>query len=407
MRILHVLDHSIPLQSGYSFRSRAILFQQRALGWSTYHLTGPKHSIDELNTPLQETVDGLLFYRTRAEQSLFSRIPFLNQLSVIRVLAKRLEQVADKVKPDIIHAHSPVLNGLAARTVSQKLGVPLVYEVRGFWEDAAVSHGTYKQKSLQYLIARNLETWTANRADAVICICDGIKGDLIERGVPENKITIVRNAVDPERFKVSSNDDPSLKSSLGLNTDTIIGFVGSFYAYEGLDLLLEAMPRLLSAKADVKLLLVGGGQELENLRRRAVKMGLADAIVFTGRVPHNEIERYYSLIDILCYPRLPMRLTELVTPLKPLEAMAQHKMFIASDIGGHRELLNDEDDISLFRAGNAEALASKLLFLLDNRRLWKDILDRRRNYVANKRSWEATVSCYSPVYNNLIALDPL
>jgi glycosyltransferase involved in cell wall biosynthesis len=181
VRVLHVLDHSIPLQSGYTFRSRAIINEQRALGWQTCHVTSPKHNPDNA-VPEHETVDGIEFYRCQPLSGLFARLPVLGQLAVIRVLTRRLVEVARREKPDVIHAHSPALNGVAAIRAGRKLGIPVVYEVRGFWEDAAVSHGTSTEGGLRYRLTRAMETWALRRADAVTCICEGIRGDLVERG---------------------------------------------------------------------------------------------------------------------------------------------------------------------------------------------------------------------------------
>jgi PEP-CTERM/exosortase A-associated glycosyltransferase len=314
---------------------------------------------------------------------------------------RRLQAVAKLVEPDILHAHSPALNGAATLAIGRRLNIPTVYEVRGFWEDAAVSHGTSREHGMRYRLTQSLETFVLKRVDAVTCICNGIKNDLIRRGIPGKKITIVPNAVDPARFKINSRRDPDLESALGLSDRPVIGFIGSFYAYEGLHLLLDAMPYLLKTHPGLKLLLVGGGQELDSLKAKVQEGGLQRAVVFTGRVPHDQIERYYSLIDIMCYPRLPMRLTELVTPLKPLEAMAQKKMVIASDIGGHLELISDGNTGVLFKAGSASDLADKLLYLLDHREKWPPIVKSARTYIERERSWTASVARYARVYDAL------
>ena len=161
MKILHVLDHSIPLQSGYAFRTLSILTHQRALGWETYHLTTPKHTKPYAPS---ETVDGWDFYRTKAPDGFASKLPVLGELAQIDATTKRLREVADEVKPDILHAHSPVLNALPAISVGRERKIPVVYEVRAFWEDAGVSHGTYREWGLRYRMTRMLETWALRRA---------------------------------------------------------------------------------------------------------------------------------------------------------------------------------------------------------------------------------------------------
>ena len=147
MRILHFLDHSIPLQSGYTFRTRSILLAQRARGWETFHITGGKHG--DFTDPVEE-IDGLQFYRTPKPAGLFARLPVLNQLVVANNLYRRACEVIEKIRPDILHAHSPSLNGLAALRAGRRYGIPVVYEIRAFWEDAAVDHGTSKEDGLRY-----------------------------------------------------------------------------------------------------------------------------------------------------------------------------------------------------------------------------------------------------------------
>jgi len=401
MHVLHVLDHSIPLQSGYTFRTRAILSQQRALGWKTTQLTSPKHNQGNA-VPAEERVDGFDFYRSPQPRGLLARLPVLGQWSVIRVLTARLVEVAKTAKPDLIHAHSPALNGVAAVRAGRALGIPVVYEVRGFWEDAAVSHGTSKEWGLRYRLGRAMETWVLKRADAVTCICEGIRGDLVQRGISPDKITIVPNAVDASRFQPVGARDQALERSLNLEGKTVIAFIGSFYDYEGLDLLVEAMPRLLVANPDIRLLLVGGGQVADDIKAQVSRLGLEDKVVMTGRVPHDEVESYYALTDVLVYPRKSMRLTELVTPLKPLEAMAQKSMFLASDVGGHKELVRDGITGTLFRADDVEDLVSSLLRLLAIEDQWPSIRNAGRDFVENERNWVNSVANLKPVYQRLV-----
>ncbi|MFT4517636.1 MAG: PEP-CTERM/exosortase A-associated glycosyltransferase [Halioglobus sp.] len=400
MRVLHVLDHSIPLQSGYTFRTRAILKEQRNLGWTTLQLTGPKHNQGEA-LPATEEVDGLEFYRCRETSGFMARLPVLGQWSVIEVLTRRLIEVARDEKPDVIHAHSPALNGVAAIRAGRKLGIPVVYEVRGFWEDAAVSHGTSSEGGLRYRLTRGMETWVLKNADAATCICEGIRSDLVSRGIPVDKITIVANAVDASRFQPVGARDQTIENDLGLVGKEVVAFIGSFYDYEGLDLLIAAMPKLLEARPKVKLLLVGGGQVVDAIKAQIQQLGLQDSVIMTGRVPYEEVEGYYSVTDVLVYPRKSMRLTDLVTPLKPLEAMAQKSMFVASDVGGHKELVRDGVNGTLFEADNVDDLVSTLLNLFEAQDSWPAIRDAGRQFVEQERTWTNSVANLKAVYQRL------
>lgn len=406
MRILHIFDHSIPLHSGYTFRSRAILREQRRIGWDTAHVTSPKHAAELARqgkpTPAEEEVEGLRFYRTALPQGMLARLPVMDQLMMVNALSARLSEVIPLVRPDVIHAHSPALNGLAALRAARRFNLPLVYEVRAFWEDAAVDHGTCREGDARYRATRALETHVLKHAAAVTCICEGLRGDIVARGIAADKITVIPNAVDIELFQLGGKADESLAQSLGLDGKTVLGFIGSFYAYEGLSLLLDAMPAMSARLPDIRLLLVGGGKEEEALKQQARALGIADKVIFTGRVPHAEVQRYYDLIDVLVYPRLSMRLTDLVTPLKPLEAMAQGRLVIASDVGGHRELIRDGETGCLFRAGDARHLADTVLHLLAARQLWPAVRAAARHFVEQERNWPASVSSYRQVYLALV-----
>ena len=395
LRILHVFDHSLPLHSGYTFRSANILREQRKLGWETLHITSPK----QINCTLaEEDADGLHFYRTQQPKGLASRLPVLNQWAFMRATEQRLLGLAKTLKPDILHAHSPVLNAWPAIHVGEKLGIPVVYEIRAFWEDAAVDHGTQSEGGIRYRLTKALETAAVRRANQVVTICQGLREDLIARGIPNAKIGVVPNAVDIEHFSLSSGPDPELKSRLGLADCRVIGFLGSFYAYEGLDLLIAALPGILAKAPDVRLLLVGGGPQEANLKAQAAALGLTDKVVFVGRVPHAEVSRYYDLVDLLAYPRHPMRLTELVTPLKPLEAMAQGHLLIASDVGGHKELISDGQTGVLFRAGDSEDLAIKTLATLALADHGAAIRANGRSFVERERNWARSIANYKTIY---------
>lgn len=396
MRILHILDHSIPLHSGYTFRSAAILREQRALGWDTFHLTSPKQG--KVNVGFEE-VDGLRFYRSPVPPAGPSVI---NELRQIRATEVRLTELARELHPDILHAHSPVLNAIPAIRVGRRLGIPVVYEVRAFWEDAAVDHGTTREGSLRYRLTRALETWALRRVDHAFTICEGLRREIVARGIPSERITVIPNAVDIEGFQLSGEPDAAMKAQLGLSGMTVIGFVGSFYAYEGLDLLLDALTGVLARRPELRVLLVGGGPQEAKLMAQAQRLGIADKVIFTGRVPHAEVSRYYDLIDLLAYPRHSMRLTELVTPLKPLEAMAQGRVFVASDVGGHRELIRDGETGRLFSAGSAAALADTLEEMLDQRGRWPAFRAAGRRFVETERNWRRSVANYKDVYSRLI-----
>lgn len=393
MKILHVLDHSIPLHSGYTFRTLSILREQRKLGWETVHLTTPKQGPSKAE---KEEAEGLTFYRTPSTEG-------VGLLAQMRLTAQRLDEIIQQTKPDVIHAHSPVLNALPSQWVGWRLNLPVVYEMRASWEDAAVDHGTTVEGSLRYRISRALESFALKRADHITTICEGLRGDILSRGIPAERITVIPNAVDASSFRFGVEADPALRQRLGLNDAMVIGFAGSFYGYEGLELLLEAARRLLPKHPNLRVLLVGGGPQEAALKAQAESNGLKDRVIFAGRVPHADVQRYYELIDVLAYPRLAIRLTELVTPLKPLEAMAQGRMFVASDVGGHRELIRHGETGFLFPAGDAAALESAIDAVLAKRDAWPRIKAQARRFVEQERTWTTSVARYASVYAGVLS----
>lgn len=395
LRILHVLDHSLPLHSGYTFRTLAILGQQRALGWETLQLTGPKQGG---GLEREEHIDEWMFYRTPPASGVGAKLPIVKYRYLMKALQKRLAEVVETMRPDIIHTHSPVLNALPALAIGRSAGIPVVYEVRAFWEDAAVDQGTAREWGPRYRLTRALETRALQRADAVTTICDGLRGDMLARGIPADKITVIPNAVNLSQFRFTATADAKLMQMYGLTRGNTLGFAGSFYAYEGLDILLRAMPLVLRALPQARLLLLGGGPQEAELRALAIHLDLDRVVHFAGRVPHSEMTRYYSAMDVMVYPRVSRRLTDLVTPLKPLEAMAMGKLVVASDVGGHRELIRDGQNGHLFSAGSHEALAHCLIEQLNAPETWSGVITNGREYVASERTWKASVERYRAVY---------
>lgn len=390
--VLHILDHSAPLHSGYAFRTLAILREQRARGWHTLQLTTPKQGHCDRAC---EEVDGWIFHRTRTGAN-------AGLIAQMHATTRRLDQLVREHAPDVLHAHSPVLNALPALWVGRRHHLPVVYEMRASWEDAAVDHGTTTEGSLRYRVSRALESFALHHSDQITTICEGLRGDIAQRGIPDDRITVIPNAVDVKTFKFGEAGDPDLRRRLELDDATVLGFAGSFYGYEGLSLVMEALVRLLPTQPTLKLLLIGGGPQEANLKAQAASLGLTDRVIFAGRVPHGDVQRYYALIDVLVYPRLPIRLTELVTPLKPLEAMAQGRIFVASDVGGHRELVRHGETGFLFRAGDVAALAQTLTEVLAQRQEWPRLRAQARRFVERERTWADSVARYDAVYQRAL-----
>lgn len=400
-RVLHVLDHSLPLHSGYTFRTRAILKAQEGHGIEVRGITGQRHNLEAAVTGLREEADGLTFHRTPGTPS---GPPPLREMGEVEALTAAILRLADEWRPDIIHAHSPALCGAAAERAARALGIPFVYEIRAFWEDAAVGNLSGTEGNLKYRLTRALETRVAKAADALFTICHGLKDDLAARGIPESRINVMPNGVDLSLFGDPPPRDNALAGELGIAPGApVIGYIGSFYAYEGVDDLIAAMPILRRTNPDARLLLVGAGPMDEAWRTAAAALPEPEAVIFAGRVPHTAVERYYSLIDVLAYPRKAQRLTDLVTPLKPLEAMAQRRLVAASSVGGHRELIEDGVTGTLFAPDDPAACAAALATLLDNRADWDAMRARAVDHVRTRHDWAENARRYLSVYHLLLA----
>jgi len=400
VRILHVLDHSLPLQSGYVSRTLGIVNEQRARNWEPVLMTTPRQNRGDANV---EDISGWRFHRTPAPNGVLSRTPVVNYMREMQATARKLSDLIDQTKPDIVHAHSPALNGLPALWAAHPKGVPVVYEVRALWEEAGVEAGTVRPGSLRYRASRSLESYVLHRADAVAVLCEGVRQEVLSRGVPESKLVVIPNAVDLTGFSPERKRDAALARKLGLEGAIVLGFIGSFYEYEGLDVLLQALPQARAQVPELKLLLVGGGPHEADLKRMAAEMNLNKAVVFTGRVPFAEVERYYDLVDLFVYPRRKSRLTDLVTPIKPIEAMAKERVVLASDCGGHKEIVTHRLNGLLFASDDANALADGIVAAVQDQEAWPLMGKNAREYVIRERTWATSVDRYEPVYERLTA----
>lgn len=400
MRVLHVLDHSLPYFSGYSFRSDYIIRTQQRLGLQPVVVTSPKH--EDFNEAC-ETRDGIDYYRL-AWPSFFvlpkpHSVPLLKQAACVSELAKQLTRLAAELKVDLLHAHSPSLNGLAASRAARQLGLPYVYEVRYYEEDAAVERGKFKFNSPLYRLSRRLEWEALKRADRVVTICESLRDDLQARGVPAAKLFQAPNGVDTNVFTPREPDE-ELIARYQLQGQTVIGFIGSFYVYEGLEILLAAVLRLLEQRPDVTLLLAGAG-EVETRLRARVPADKRAQLIFAGKVPHSQVNAYYSVMDVLAYPRLRARLNELTTPLKPLEAMAMQRAVIGSRVGGLCELIREGETGVLVEPENVEALTQGLLQLVVDKAKRERLAQQAREFAVRERDWERIVERYFEIYGGL------
>jgi PEP-CTERM/exosortase A-associated glycosyltransferase len=410
MRVLHVLHHSVPYLDGYCIRSKQIVDFERCIGLDVRVLTSAQHEVEVERAPgarpEPERIDGVTYYRTPLPDGSISRAsrrtPFAREGSMMTALARSLRRVLAREKVDLIHTHSPVLCGLPAVMIASQRRIPMVYEVRGFWEDGFVGGRWSSEHALRYKIARRLETLVFRRANAVIAISQHMLSDIETRGIPSGKLHLVPNGVDTTRFAPIAKDS-ALLDKHRLRGRPVVGFIGSFYQFEGLESLLESMTHVRRQLPEARLLLVGGGEQEALIPRRVRDLGLDNEVIVTGRVPHSQIAGYYSVMDVLVYPRLRNRTTDLTTPLKPLEAMAMGKTVLGSDVGGIRELLANGAVGTLFEAGDSRQLADRIVCLLTDGASRERLAEKGRDYVLRERGWDRLVLKYQDLYRSLVA----
>lgn len=396
MSILQIFDQTAPLISGYSMRSKYITDSLKRLDVDVKVISSPIFLYKEQN----ELINNVSYQRCTIDHwHVIQKIPLLKEYSIIQALKKGIRHQWDQ-NIKLIDAHSSVLNGIAASKFAKKYQVPFLYEIRALWEDAAVDQGKTSEGSLRYKLTRDLETHLIDKADKITTICDGLKKDIIQRGVREDKIEVIPNGVDTDIFQ-PRDPDATLIQKLNLDHCIVFGFIGTFFLFEGLELLIKAAKQILIKRKDVKFLLVGAGREEASLKKMVTEMGSAKHFIFTGRVNHDDIQKYYSVVDVLVYPRVSKRITELVTALKPLEAMALKKIIIASNVGGMKELIHDGKTGLLFKAGDVNELARKCLYVLDNLSEVKKMGEEARQYVLKERNWMNISKRYLKIFSEL------
>ena len=253
---------------------------------------------------------------------------------------------------------------------------------------------------MEYRLAAGLETEAASVASRVIALTDALKAELVRRGVDPEKISVVPNGVDTSRFRPMSRD-ASLARDLGIGNETVIGYVGSIVDYEGLGLLVEAAARLSEERSDFVVLIVGDGAEYENLKTQVHLLGIDRFFRFVGRVPHNQVEKYYSIVDITPFPRLSVPVCEMVSPLKPFEAMAMGKVVVASDVAAMAEIVSDGTTGLLHRKNDASSLTDALRRVMDDIRLRTDLSERGRSWVDAERRWDVLGARVGRIYESL------
>jgi glycosyltransferase involved in cell wall biosynthesis len=398
-RVLHLVTNSLPYTSaGYTVRTHSILRSQREAGLDPHAVTRLGFPLAQgiVGAPPLEHVDGVPYHRL-LPRSLPRGLD--NQLAVNVHAASQLVR---SLRPAVLHAATNHLNGQIALALREAHEIPVVYEVRGFLEETWRSrHAGYGQDTERYLLARTLETSCMRAADLVVTLAEVMKADIVARGVPPERVVVAPNAVDAD-FLTPPPDPAPLRRELGIGPDEVaIGLVSSFVPYEGIDTLIRATALLRDRRAPVRLLLVGDGSDASRLAGLVDELGLRAVATMTGRVPYSEVRRYHAALDVFVVPRTDDRVCQLVTPLKPLEAMATGKPVVASRVAALAEIVAEGVTGFLAPPGDAAGLADVLEPLLYDPARRRVLGQAAREWVAGHRTWARVAQTYVESYARL------
>jgi glycosyltransferase involved in cell wall biosynthesis len=403
-RVLHLVNDALPATSaGYTIRTHEIALAQRDNGLDPHVVTRAGYPVTQglLDARRMVTLDGIPYHRLlpwhipgRADQA----------QSQWQDLAAELTK---HISPAVLHAASNYKNAQIALNLGERFGLPVVYEVRGFWEDTWLSrHQNAAELAHSELYRRNrdLETECMLAADLVVTLGEAMREEIVARGVPAGKVIIVPNAVSDE-FLQPLPDATSLRQALGLKPgEHVVGEVSTLVPHEGIGTLLEATKLLRDRGLPVRALIVGDGPEGKALQRQAAALGLGDAAIFTGRVPAAKVRQYHALLDVFVVPRTPDRVCQLVTPLKPVEAMASGLCVVTSEVRALAEIIKPDVTGALTMPQDPVALADSLELLVCSPDIRRKLGDNAREWVARDRTWAHNAARYREAYALLGAI---
>jgi glycosyltransferase involved in cell wall biosynthesis len=402
-RVLHVVTDALPSTSaGYTIRTQEIALAQRAAGMDPHVSTriGFPVTAGAIDGRAAVTVDGVPYHRL---------LPWVMPGRMDRLYHAHLGRAArltGQLRPAVLHAASNYANAVIALALREATGLPVLYEVRGFWEDTWLSRHAGSDgltSSDRYVRTRALETHCMKAADLVVTLGEAMREEIVARGVPAGNVIIVPNGVSEQFLEPLPDDGGRLRASLGIKPgEQVVGLVSSLVAHEGIGTLLDAVKILRDRGLPVRALIVGDGPERTTLQRQAAALGL-DA-VFTGRVPSSRVRDYHAVLDVFVVPRTPDRVCQLVTPLKPVEAMASGLPVVLSSVRALSEIVKDQETGLLSPPLDAGELAGRLEQLLASPDLRAKLGASARDWVARDRTWAHNAARYRAAYQRLGAL---
>ncbi len=390
------MDHSLPQGDGYSIRAKYLLEAQAAAGHEVTVLTSPSQG-----AAAPDFESGGVTYRRSFYSAWQQKLVDRGAKHIIfgRAIGAGLARLLDAGSFELVHAHTPFTVARAALQAARRRKLPFIYEKRNLWEESAQARGKMSGRWPFYELARAMDLSVTRHADAVCTITEALKTNTISRGVAAERVFVVGNGVDTNAF-TPRPAPPELRKQCARGAGLVIGFVGSFFSFEGLPLLVEAFSRLLPKFPEARLVLVGDGEDRPKLDRLVKELGLGESVWLVGRVPHDKVVDFYAAMDVLVYPRYHSKLTDMISPLKPLEPMAMARCIVASDVGGLRELIRDGDTGLLFAADSAASLQDRLDRLLSKQVDAAALGRNAREHVIAHRQWQHMARHYEDAYEH-------
>jgi glycosyltransferase involved in cell wall biosynthesis len=408
--VLSVLQQSMPIRSGgYATRTHGQLTTLQARGWDIKAVTRLGFPYDRWSqsdtrvVPELDIVDGIPYHRLLDPD--VRQYPQFPLASYINRFADQVVEHAARHRASVIHASSFYLNGLAGAATAQRLGLPFIYEVRGLLDLIMSSENPAFAGTERHRFLTRIELETCLLAKRVFVITDALRREMALRGVPSDRMIVLPNGVHTDHF-APRHRDPGLEQELDLVGKTVIGYTGGLTFYEGLEVLLHAVATLKRRRDEFRVLLVGDGPYEQKLFDLSARLGLGDVVIFTGRLPHTMVPRYLSLIDIAPFPRLPLPICELISPMKPLESMAMGKAVVVSSVAALTEIVHDGRSGLVFRKGDSEHLARTLERLLDSSELRVSLGEQAREWVVAERDWSKIVGIIEATYRAVTDQEP-
>jgi glycosyltransferase involved in cell wall biosynthesis len=403
-RVLHLVNDALPnVSAGYTIRTHEIVLAQKTVGLDPHVVTRCGFPVTQgtLDGRRLVMLDGIPYHRL-----LPWRIPTRSDQAAGLALGMAA-RLTEQLQPSILHAASNYRNATIALAIGKSYELPVVYEVRGFWEDTWLSRYPDSEKRASsefYRRNRDLETRCMLAADLVVTLGEAMREEIVARGVPAEKVLIVPNAVS-EEFLRPLPDAGALRKELGIApNEHVIGEVSSLVPHEGIGTLLQATRLLKDRGLPVRALIVGDGPERAALQRQAADLGLGEVAIFTGRVPATKVREFHALLDVFVVPRTPDRVCQLVTPLKPVEAMASGLCVVTSEVKALAEIIKPDVTGALTIPEDPVALADTLELLVGSPDIRRKLGDNAREWVARDRTWTRNAARYRDAYARLGAI---